>query len=404
MQPNKYTYYAGNYVYTGDNSGSSLKFFNHAEGYVEPDGSGGYDYIYQYKDHLGNVRLSYMDSNNNGSVDSSEILEENNYYPFGMRHKGYNSVVNSTNPALKFKYNGVEYEEALGLDLYEMDVRMCDPAIARFNGLDPVTHFSQGTSVAFDNNPIFWADPSGADAMETMIYYADGGSVVNQIWNEGMYTSLRDRGAFTAGYAQAQSDALFEKWNRRATVSTGELQDGIKYSYIGDAPNKIDFINDKGDKVINGLILWAVYINSGNPSSLNEIFEAKVENKKSFARKTADSYILGPSSVKSKVYKNKFGESVSVGFEFEYWLENAFSDHKIIYASLLNHKTHQDQINFVGTPIKDQRTGHSNQPLILWIRKGRGRLIENIRNNLRREINEKIYGITPWRKKIDLGF
>lgn len=44
-----------------------------------------------------------------------------------------------------------------------MDVRMYDPAIARFNGIDPVTHHSQGTSVAFDNNPIVIADPSGAD-------------------------------------------------------------------------------------------------------------------------------------------------------------------------------------------------------------------------------------------------
>jgi hypothetical protein len=46
-----------------------------------------------------------------------------------------------------------------------MDVRMYDPAIGRFNGIDPVTHYSQGTSVAFDNNPIYWADPSGADSI-----------------------------------------------------------------------------------------------------------------------------------------------------------------------------------------------------------------------------------------------
>ena len=45
-----------------------------------------------------------------------------------------------------------------------MDFRQYDPAIARFNGIDPVTHFSQGTSVAFDNNPIYWADPSGANS------------------------------------------------------------------------------------------------------------------------------------------------------------------------------------------------------------------------------------------------
>ncbi len=52
-----------------------------------------------------------------------------------------------------------------------MDVRTYDPTIARFNGIDPVTHFSQGTSVAFDNNPVFWADPSGADSWK---YIGDG--------------------------------------------------------------------------------------------------------------------------------------------------------------------------------------------------------------------------------------
>ena len=51
------TEYAGNYIYQN----GTLQFSNHPEGYVTPDGSGGYDYIYQYKDHLGNVRLSYAD-------------------------------------------------------------------------------------------------------------------------------------------------------------------------------------------------------------------------------------------------------------------------------------------------------------------------------------------------------
>lgn len=67
--------------------------------------------------------------------------------------------------ASKFKYNGVEHEEALGLNLYEMNYRQYDPAIARWTGIDPITHFSNSTYNAFDNNPVFWADPSGADSI-----------------------------------------------------------------------------------------------------------------------------------------------------------------------------------------------------------------------------------------------
>jgi len=45
-----------------------------------------------------------------------------------------------------------------------MDVRSYDPALARFTSIDPVVHYEYSTFNAFDNNPVFWADPSGADA------------------------------------------------------------------------------------------------------------------------------------------------------------------------------------------------------------------------------------------------
>ena len=49
------TEYSGNFIYKN----GVLEFFNHAEGYIEPKGDETFDYIYQYKDHLGNIRLSY---------------------------------------------------------------------------------------------------------------------------------------------------------------------------------------------------------------------------------------------------------------------------------------------------------------------------------------------------------
>ncbi len=64
-----------------------------------------------------------------------------------------------------YKYNGVELNESLGLNLYEMDFRQYDPAIARFTSIDPVTHWSMSTYTGFDNNPVYWADPSGADGI-----------------------------------------------------------------------------------------------------------------------------------------------------------------------------------------------------------------------------------------------
>jgi RHS repeat-associated protein len=267
------TEYAGNYIYIKVGTGlNELQFFNHPEGYVEPDGSG-FDYIYQYKDHLGNIRLSYKDINGNyqnildsdfedsfdgweenGSVNYSldngrlkanvnspwegvrhpltgvitqvgesltvkvnfdkgntqsnvrlylpeynpsgtlvsynvltnnlqsgysehsltmtnsgnsigfvridkdntntstetyfyidhvslirndlEIVEENNYYPFGLKHKGYNNVQNGRDH--KFEFQGQEIDEELGLNWQSFKYRNYDPAIGRFFNVDPL--------------------------------------------------------------------------------------------------------------------------------------------------------------------------------------------------------------------------------------------------------------------------
>ena len=109
---NTFTYYAGNYIYEGN----ALKFFSQPEGYVEPDGSA-FNYVYQYKDHLGNIRLAYSDSDGNGQISAStEIIEENNYYPFGLKHKGSNNVVNGSDHP--YGYNGFEEQDELGLESF----------------------------------------------------------------------------------------------------------------------------------------------------------------------------------------------------------------------------------------------------------------------------------------------
>ncbi|RRQ46713.1 hypothetical protein [Chryseobacterium sp. SC28] len=54
-----------------------LSFFPTAEGYYDYEN---FRYIYQYKDHLGNVRVSYVKN----SAGALEIKDRNDYYPFGM--------------------------------------------------------------------------------------------------------------------------------------------------------------------------------------------------------------------------------------------------------------------------------------------------------------------------------
>ncbi|MDC6384616.1 DUF6443 domain-containing protein [Muricauda sp. SK9] len=145
------TDYVGNYVYENGN----LKQITHPGGYIEPDGQGGYDYVYRYVDIWGNTRVTYADDNGNGSIDgASEIRREQNYYPFGLEHKGYNSASYGVENNLK-TYQGQEFTDDLGLNTHEWRYRIGDPAIGRFWQVDPLAEdYMYNSTYAFQENKL----------------------------------------------------------------------------------------------------------------------------------------------------------------------------------------------------------------------------------------------------------
>ncbi len=160
------TEYAGNYIYENN----TLKFFSHPEGYIEPtvtSGKGGLflsaaNYVYQFKDHLGNIRLSYSDSDGNGDIDAAtEIIEENNYYPFGLKHKGYNNVINGTDH--KYTYNGKEEQHELGLNWIDYGARNYDASLGRWVNIDELAedYFNNSPYNYVANTPLIAYDPDG---------------------------------------------------------------------------------------------------------------------------------------------------------------------------------------------------------------------------------------------------
>ncbi|WP_394748223.1 DUF6443 domain-containing protein [Spongiimicrobium salis] len=163
------TEYCGNYIYKkmGANANATLEFFSHTEGYVEEDGIGSYGYIYQYKDYLGNIRLSYSDDNNDENITINEIREENNYYPFGLKHRGYNN--NQTGRNHEYGFQGEEEAEELGKNTIDYKWRDYDPAIARFIKIDRFAEKYQSmTPYHFGaNNPIFFKEIAGDSVQGT---------------------------------------------------------------------------------------------------------------------------------------------------------------------------------------------------------------------------------------------
>lgn len=167
-----------------------LQFFPHAEGYVKATaitGAGGaisnyrYNYVFNYTDHLGNIRLSYAQDPSNINV--LKILEENHYYPFGLKHQNYNidrldfdnfpetgvEIVPTDNPMYKYKYNGKELQEELGLNMYDYGARNYDAAIGRWMNIDPLAETSRrwSTYTYAYNNPMIFVDPDGMRAIGT---------------------------------------------------------------------------------------------------------------------------------------------------------------------------------------------------------------------------------------------
>lgn len=155
------TDYAEGFQYEKVGSGTQqLKFFPTPEGYAE-NNSGTFNYIYQYKDNLGNIRLSYKDV---GTVSPSlQIVEESNYYPFGMKQKVAGEVVNQA--GYKYKFLGQERQDELGLNWDTFRHRNYDYAIGRFFGVDPVSeeYLSISTYQFAHNNPVWKIEIEGLE-------------------------------------------------------------------------------------------------------------------------------------------------------------------------------------------------------------------------------------------------
>ena len=171
-----------------------LQYFPTAEGYVDvtrkkTNGFSVYNYVYHFKDHLGNIRMNYAWDPADNVL---KIKEENHYYPFGLKHSNYNvdylefqeeqleeevSIValNFSDPQLPptfykdsydYRYNGKELQSEFGLNMYDYGARNYDPALARWHNIDPLAEVSRRWSpyAYCYNNPMIFVDPDGMKA------------------------------------------------------------------------------------------------------------------------------------------------------------------------------------------------------------------------------------------------
>lgn len=146
--------------YSGGNhyENGVLNFFQHAEGRVLYTNPTTISYEYNLTDHLGNVRL-VLD-------DQGHVVQSTQYYAYGL---SWNAPGGSS-PTNQYLYNGKELQPDLGLDWLDYGARFYDPALGRWQNIDPLADKMRRHSpynYAFDN-PVRFIDPDGRMAVDGM--------------------------------------------------------------------------------------------------------------------------------------------------------------------------------------------------------------------------------------------
>lgn len=139
-----------------------------------------------YIETVPNIRLAYP------KKVEKPLKNKGDYYPFGLKHGNYNATkkkitLKASNnekqlvPTYRYKYNGKELQDELGLDWYDLGARNYDQASGVFISIDPrAEEYDYQSPYDFSaGNPVFYIDING-EGVETK-YINEGGEVIADI-------------------------------------------------------------------------------------------------------------------------------------------------------------------------------------------------------------------------------
>lgn len=169
----------------------------------------------------------------------------------------------------------------------------------------------------------------------------------------------------------------------KAQVYTGELEE-IKlepkfiekkpYSYFGELPEQVPFLISSDDEIIKNLILWIIYINSGHPTKLVEIFGFPI-----YQNAIGQLIYLSHSNIREIVDLNE--NSVLLKYNKDFLNSGNALNTEINKVLLYSKKNEIDKIKFVGN-ISNNSLLDLNDSVILSIDNIEGKLLERIRMNV----------------------
>jgi RHS repeat-associated protein len=160
-------------------------------------------------------------------IETTEIVDESHYYPFGLKHSGYVTAV--PDPNYKYKYNGKELQDELGLNMYDYGARNYDPALGRWMNIDPLAEMSRRFSpyTYAVNNPVYFIDVDGMYAYPGDFLDSNGQNIGNDGIDDGKT------------YVIKTTQSGFESFNTDSKSKETVSSDGISES---QKDNAVDFV------------------------------------------------------------------------------------------------------------------------------------------------------------------
>lgn len=239
------TDYVGDFVYHEN----TLSFAASEAGRITPQADGSFRNEYIIADHLGNTRTLFTDANSDGKP---EILQENHYDPFCMAIGNLSYETPDGNN--KYKYNGKELQDDLGLNWYDYGARMYDAAIGRWHVVDPMANLRNWVSsyTYCQNNPMNRIDPDGA--LDTKYEDEEGNELLNTEDGSSAVVTVTDdkRKGFDAAVKgtteEQQNDPSWNKTMKKYILGfeLSDKQEGILNQLNSDwsRRNAIEFWKD----------------------------------------------------------------------------------------------------------------------------------------------------------------
>lgn len=226
-------YYLGSLVYESCNGVLSLESAAFSSGRIFAAATaGGISYSPQYHltDHLGSVRVI---------VDNAgEVVERNDYYPFGLR---WDEGLLSGN---RYRYNGKEEQSFIGLPYTDYGARMYEPRFRLgWNGSDLLAekYYPISPYVFCLNNPMKYLDPNGMEidisglsedqlkAFELMLLTPEGLQFVGRYMSKGATLQVGDK---TYKFNEEGDRSKDKLWIRSSEME-GRLGHNEVYTKVG---------------------------------------------------------------------------------------------------------------------------------------------------------------------------